>query len=145
MDESFGYNKLRVIFDRYVKGSLKTQTRIGRTGTYFTVYRVNDETKIDNLQTREFLSSIETKNDLTVFLSKKVASVLSERSIRHVTVYNKTCDTNVPDLYPALRNQNQEEAETSIALHAIDVTRENPFSDLTISNILNILFALNNY
>ena len=57
-----------------------------RTGGYSTVYQVHDETKSDNLETKEFLSSIETKNNLIVFLSKKVASVLSEMSICYVTV-----------------------------------------------------------
>ena len=32
LDESFGYNEVRVIFDRYVRGSLKAQTRIEKTG-----------------------------------------------------------------------------------------------------------------
>ena len=48
-------NEGRVIFYRYVKGSLKTQTRIGRTGASSTVYRALDETKIENLDTKEFL------------------------------------------------------------------------------------------
>ena len=38
LDESFGYNEVRVIFGHYVEGSLKAQTRIGRTGGCFTVY-----------------------------------------------------------------------------------------------------------
>ena len=56
-----------------------------------------------------------------------------ESPIHYVSVYSKTCDTNIPDLDPALSNHNQEEADTSIVLYAIDVTRQNPFSDLTIS------------
>ena len=61
LDESFGNDKVRVVFDRYVKKSLKTQTRISRTKGYSTVNRVMDETKIDVLETKSFLSSIETK------------------------------------------------------------------------------------
>ena len=123
LDESFIYNEVRVIFDSYVKGSLKAQTRIGRTGGYSTVYRVHDdEAKIGNLETKEFLLSIETKNDQTVFLSKKVASPLSEMSIHYITVHSTACDTNIPDLDPALSNHKQEEADTSIVSHAIDVT-----------------------
>ena len=72
LDESFGYDEVRVVFDRYVKKSLKTQTRISRTKGYSTVYRVMDETKIDDLETKSFLSSIETKNDLTKYLSNKL-------------------------------------------------------------------------
>ena len=31
LDKSFGYNEVRVVFDRYVNKSSKTQTRISRT------------------------------------------------------------------------------------------------------------------
>lgn len=37
------------------------------------------------------------------------------------------CDTDIPDLDPALSNYNPEEADTGIVLHAIDVARQNPF------------------
>ena len=132
LDESFGNDKVRVVFDRYVKKSLKTQTRISRTKGYSTVYRVMDETKIDDLETKSFLSSIETKNDLTKYLSNKLANVFSERSIRYVNVYGTTCDINIQDLDPNLFDHSQQEADTSIILHALDVTQRNPFSDLVI-------------
>ena len=88
LDESFGYDEVRVVFDRYVQKSLKTQKRISRTKGYSTVYRVMDETKIDDLETKSFLSSIETKNDLTKYLSNKLANVFSERSIRYVSLWH---------------------------------------------------------
>ena len=88
LDESFGYDEVRVVFDRYVKKYLKTQTRISRKKGYSTVYRVMDETKIDDLETKSFLSSIETKNDLTKYLSNKLANVFSERSIRYVSLWH---------------------------------------------------------
>ena len=78
LDESFGYDEVRVVFNHHIKKSLKTQTRISRTKGYSTVYRVMDETKIDDLETKSFLSSIETKNDLTKYLSNKLANVFSE-------------------------------------------------------------------
>ena len=71
LDESFRNDEVRVVFDSYVKKSLKTQTRISRTKGYSTVYWVMDETKIDDLETKSFLSSIETKNDLIKYLSNK--------------------------------------------------------------------------
>ena len=40
--------------------------------------------------------------------------------------------TNIQDLDPTLFDHSQEEADTSIILHAIDVTQRNPFSDLVI-------------
>ena len=95
LDESFGCNEGRVIFYHYVKGSLKTQTRIGRTGASSTVYRALDETKIENLDTKKFFQSVETKNNLAVSMRKKVASTLSERSICYITVYSTIYDTNI--------------------------------------------------
>ena len=50
-----------------------------------------------------------------------------EKSIRYVTVYGTTCETNIQDLNPTLFDHSQEEADTSIILHAIDVTQRNPF------------------
>ena len=61
LDESFRYNEVRVIFDRYIEGSLKAQTMVGRTRGYSTVFQVHDEIKTDNLKTKTFLPSIETK------------------------------------------------------------------------------------
>ena len=123
LDESFRYDEVRVVFDRYVQKSSKTQKRISRTIGYSTVYRVMDETKIDNLVTKSFLSSIETKNDLTKCLTHKLANAFSERSICYVTVYETTCDTIIQDLDPTLFDHSQEEADTSIILYAIDVTQ----------------------
>ena len=132
LDESFGYDEVRVVFDRYVQKSLKTQTRISKTKVYSTVYRVMDKTKMDDLETKSFLSSIKAKNDLRKYLSNKLANVFSERPIPYVTVYGTTCDTYIQDLDPTLFDHSQEEADRSIILHAIDVTQRNPFSDLVI-------------
>ena len=55
-----------------------------------------------------------------------------EKSIRYVTVYGTTCETNIQDLDLTLFDHSQEEADTSIILHAIDVTQRNSFSDLVI-------------
>ena len=69
---------------------------------------------------------------------------MSFRKDRFVTsVYGTTCDINIQDLDPTLFDHSQEEADTSIILHAIDVTQRNPFSDLVIrcsdTNVLLIL------
>ena len=107
-----------------------------------------DETKIDYLETKSFLSLIETKNDLTKYLSNKLANVFSERLICYVTAYGTTCDTNIQDLDPTLFDHSQKEADTSIILHAIDVTKRNYFSDLVIrcsdtNGLLILLYYFN--
>ena len=58
-----------------------------------------------------------------------MANVFLERSIRYVTLYCTSCDTNIQDLDPTLFDYSQEEADTSIILQSIDVTQRNLSSD----------------
>ena len=46
----------------------------------------------------------------------------------YVVVINKTVLTNIADLDNNLRNYNHEEADTGIVLHALDVSKRDPFS-----------------
>ena len=48
------------------------------------------------------------------------------------TVFGNTCKTNI-NINENLFNFNQEEANTGIVLHALDVTQKNPYSELVIS------------
>ena len=60
------YNEARIIFDRYDQKSLKAITRANRTAGLSAVrYKISDSTKIGHLKTKEFLSAIETKIELT--------------------------------------------------------------------------------
>ena len=79
---------------------------------------------------REFLTSTETKKQLTVFLSKKDVTALSERLILFLTVYHTSCETKTPDLDLALANNYSEEASTIIDLYVIDVTHQSLFLSL---------------
>ena len=110
--ESDGFDEIRIIFDRYDKKSLKSQTRSKRTHGVSVQYRVRDEAQIGHLTTKQFLSSIETKNELTAFLSHKVADAMVSRGVEFVIVYGTTCNTNIIDLNPELMVYNQEEADT---------------------------------
>ena len=47
-------------------------------------------------------------------------------------VFGNTCKTNIK-INENLFNFNQEEANTGIVLHALDVTQTNPYSELVIS------------
>ena len=80
--------------------------------------------------TKQFLSAIKTKNERTEYLSNKVQLKLD---IEYVVVYGMTCVTNIIDLDPELKNYTHEEADTGIVLHAIDVCKRDPFTDLVIS------------
>ena len=50
-----------------------------------------------------------------------------------VVVVDRTCFSNSADLDEPLKTYGQEEADTGIVLHAIDVCKRDPFSELTIS------------
>ena len=65
------YDEGRVIFDRYIEHSLKSQTRVKRTSGKDPVkFQVNDTTNIKNVPLKTFLSHIETKAQLTEYLGK---------------------------------------------------------------------------
>ena len=51
----------------------------------------------------------------------------------YAVVFDKTVLTNIADLDSNLRNYNHEEADTGIVLHAPDVSKRDPFSELVVS------------
>ena len=67
-----GFDEVRVIFDRYTEESLKSSTRTGRTGGETVRYKISDDTVIEYLTTKQFLSDIKTRPDLTKYLSMKL-------------------------------------------------------------------------
>ena len=77
--ESEGFDEVRIIFDRYDKKLLKNQARSKRTHGKAVQYHIQDEAIIGHLTTNQFLSSTETKNKLTAFLSHKIADAMISR------------------------------------------------------------------
>jgi len=63
------YDEVRLVFDRYMKTSLKEQVRTKGKSTY---YHVKDTTLIQNISLKDFLSDIHTKEELTEYLADKV-------------------------------------------------------------------------
>ena len=106
-------------------------TRAGRIKEIAPVhYKVTDSTRIRHLETKKFLVSIETKTELTRYLANNLAADLEKD---FVVVFDRSCFSNLADLEESLKTYGQEEADTGIVLHAIDVCRRDPFSELTIS------------
>ena len=63
-----------------------------------------------------------------------------------VVVFDTNCFSNLADLEESLKTYGQEEADTGIVLHAIDVCRRGRFSELTIScSDTYVLLILLNY
>ena len=120
MFESRGFNEVWVIFDRYIKESLKAGTRSGKPGGETARYKIDNNTCIEHLTTKKFLSAIHTKNELIKYLSKKLYQALD--SVVFVVSYGKTCITNIADLNENLKRHSHKEANTCIILHSLDVT-----------------------
>ena len=70
-EEAYGKNEAKVVFDRFEKMSLKANTRANRNKNVSVQYKITDTTKIDHLEAKQLLSSIEKKNQLTEYLSHK--------------------------------------------------------------------------
>ena len=71
---------------------------------------------------------------------------MTSNPVDYGAVYKQTCLTNLQARNPLLMNHNQEEADTSIVLHAIDVTQRYPSTDLVIScSDTDVLLILLNY
>ena len=62
-----GFNVVRLIFECYTEESLKSGTRTERTGDETVRYKITDDTVIEHLTTKQFLSDIKTEQDLTKY------------------------------------------------------------------------------
>ena len=82
------------------------------------------------MTSKQFLSSVKTKNELTIYLSKKLKHQLN---VDFVIVFGNTCITNLDDLDSNLKQYPHEEADTGIVLHVIDVSRRDPFTEIVVS------------
>ena len=69
--EAQGFDKVRISFDRNTEEPLKSGTRTGRTGGETVRYKIPDDTIIEHLITKQFLSDIKRKQDLTKYFSMK--------------------------------------------------------------------------
>ena len=106
-------------------------------------YKVTDTTRIGHVETKQFLASLATKKELTTYPSRRLADYLNKQ---FVIAFERTCMTNIPDLDNDLKEYGQEEADTGIVLHAIDVCKRDPFTELTIScSNTDVLLILLNY
>ena len=68
---------MRVLLDRYDELSLQSKTREDRSSGTQIQYRIEDDTNIESITSGKFLSHVNTKRDLTKYLSCKIAKVLS--------------------------------------------------------------------
>ena len=76
------YDEVRVVFDRYLTPSLKSQTRRKRNQRKTTYYHIKDNTLIKNIPLKDFLSDTRKKDELTKYLANKIICHARGLSIR---------------------------------------------------------------
>lgn len=88
------YDEVRLVFDRYINTSLKEKLRTKMTKGQSTYYHVKDNTLIQNISLKDFLSDISTKEELTEYLADKV--VCHSKKLKQQTEqnYGDLCNTN---------------------------------------------------
>ena len=109
---SSGFGQVRLVFDRYIKDSLKSRTRQKRTAGNEIRYQVSDVTNIENITLKQFLSHIDTKQDLTIYLSKHVKDHLRNRGKKYVVTYDLTSESDIANYADEMRCHDHEEADT---------------------------------
>ena len=115
--KSSSFTETKVILDRYHELSLKSKTRANRAGGIQTQYKVEHDAFIGNLKTKEFLSSTKPKEELTIYLSKKLIREFPHENRNYVVVYENKCETYISNFENDLRTHCHEEADTLIVLH----------------------------
>lgn len=95
-NEKRGYNEVMINLDRYGSKSLKSKAQAVCSKWLLSVqYNICHTTKIEHLENKNFISSIETKSDLIEYFSKKLKQNLT---MNFVVVYGNTTLTNVHHL-----------------------------------------------
>ncbi len=86
-------------------------------------YHVDDSTDIRHIHLKQFLSHIDTKAELTNYLAEASLQYYSQNTDTDFVVVSGTAaQSNHERLSENLIQHNQEEADTIIILHAIDVS-----------------------
>ena len=119
------------MFDRYIKESLKARTRSKRTSGHEVRYQISDNTNISNIQLKQLLSHIDTKQDLTVYLANHTIEALEEVGKRYVVTYDTLSKTNI-DEFADLLKHDHEEADTLLVLQCWEIARQNPFTECIV-------------
>ena len=90
------------------------------------------DTIIKHLKTSEFLSNVKTKQDMTIYLSKKLETALTKTNISYVISCKNKCLRNVMDFDYGLQGHSHKEADTLIILHCFLIAKIDPFGEVVI-------------
>ena len=118
------YDEIILVFDTYIVDSLKCNTRERRRiGNDPVQYQVNDETRIQHITMKRFLSHERTKADLTEYLAEKTLEYNKDSSkLVIVCAAGKAKSNNVLQF----QGNNHEEADTLMIHQAVLATQRCP-------------------
>ena len=124
-------DEVNLVFDRYdVATSLKEATRERRqAGKPMTSYHVADNTPVGKMSVKQFLTSAKTKDELTVYLSKKALRHFKDKPKVFIVTSRQEVLSNSMDAQHLCSSQ--EEADTRIILHSLDVSRRGAAEHVT--------------
>ena len=110
------YDEIRVIFDQYIEGGLKSNTRAGRATSKAAnqaSYDVHDQMSIKTLSLKELLSSSKTKHSLTIYFAEGLLKYFHGSSKKCVVSYQTFTKVNFPHVINDDVSEHQhEEADT---------------------------------
>ena len=81
---------------------------------------------------KAFISHIDTKQELTIYLATKIIKEFKKIGIAFMITYDTKSVTNIPDLAVEMSIHDHEEADTLLILHAIEVSKTSPFHECII-------------
>ena len=113
------YDEIYMIFDSYVKNSIKAITREKRLhGIELIQFKIMDSTVITNVTMKKLLSHPDTKDELSAYISEKVFHHAGERNVNLVVTWREEIASTHCDL--GFLKSTQEEADTKMILHAVN-------------------------
>ena len=134
------------MFHRHVEGSLKSRTRHKRTSGNEIRYQVTDITSIEYVTLKQFLSHIETKQDLAVYLSNYVIKEFDAINVKYTVTYDLQSESKIDTYADEMKHHDHREADTLLVLQAIDIARNDPFTECVIySPDTDVFLLLVNY
>ena len=78
------------------------------------------------------MSHIKTKQDLTIYLAQKFMKVFTKVGARYSVAYDLQIQSNTDNYSPELLEHDHEEADTLLIVQAIDVARNDSFTECYI-------------
>ena len=133
-----GFSRLNVVFDRYFRNSLKAQTRKGRGSGGTRVLEISDDIPFPNNFHDSFLNNSENKNDLGLYLAKKLISIHQDADMFQLQLcvtYNDAVISQPPLNQSTFQIESTaEEADQKLVRHALHCIKEE-YTDIEIQSI----------